>query len=114
MTEMEITHISPNITVKGEEKTLSIIGSGFVKTPGLKCYYGNLKNPLKTELVSDREIKCELPKRLTRKTGESEVFLSFDLLKKKERLLSVKHNIGLPLPKVGYHFLSHVAYVFSC
>ena len=34
--------------MRGEAKNLSIIGSGFVKTPGLQCYYGNMKNPLKT------------------------------------------------------------------
>ena len=102
MTEMEITHISPNITVKGEEKTLSIIGSGFVKTPGLKCYYGNLKNPLKTELVSDTEIKCELPKRLTMKHGQNDVIVTFGKDKKREeKAMRVKHHIGLKLPKVS-------------
>lgn len=112
MNEMEITKISPEISVRGEAKTLSVEGSGFVKTPGLKCYYGDWMNPLVTTLVSDKEIHCELPKSLSMKTGESDVIVSFGKDKvHQEKALRVKHHIGLRLPKVGYHFLSYIMLV---
>ena len=60
---------------------------------------------LETELVSDMEIKCELPKHLTMKHGENDVIVKFGKDKKREeKALRVKHHIGLQFPKVSLFF----------
>ena len=90
------------ITRRGDAANLTITGTGFVATSDLQCFYGNMKTELDTKFVSSTEIKCELPKRLTRKTGESKVFVSFAASKRGDdkNTLHATHHVGLPLPTV--------------
>ena len=67
---MTVSSISPLVVERGKEETLSISGSGFVETSQLRCFYRNMNTPLDTTFVSSTEIKCVLPTRLTKRTGE--------------------------------------------
>lgn len=96
--DMQVTGVTPSITLKGEAANLTISGTNFLQTAELKCFYGSTNYELRVLSVSSSAIVCHLPKSMARPTGSKDVILSFAAFNRTQYLKKTTHHIGLNTP----------------